>query len=83
MPSVKAEDQKKKKKKKKLPAYVTVLLESLTALLEYLNLFSSCLYFYHIVQYAHTVSYATGNIYGCLAHASYAPGTVMNIEIYL
>ena len=39
VPSVKAEDQKKKKKRS--PAYVTALLESLTALLEYLNLFSN------------------------------------------
>ena len=39
VPSVKAEDQKKKKP----PAYVTALLESLslTALLEYLDLFSN------------------------------------------
>ena len=37
--SVKAEDKKKKKRKSQV--YVTALLESLTALLEYLDLFSN------------------------------------------
>ena len=47
---------------------VTVLLELLNVLLEYLDRFSNM---YSVLT---PVSYATGNIYGCPStHASYAP----------
>ena len=64
VPSGKTEDQNKTTTTKKV-ASVTTSLESLTALLEYFDLFSNMLT---------PISYATGNIYGCPStHASYVP----------
>ena len=61
---------------------VTALLESLTAVLEYLDHFSS-------IQYSvlTPISYATGSIYGCPSthgtHASYTPKTIEIIALHI